>query len=52
MKFIVRVNVPKPRDWEPIKRSAVFGDKRRKRIKNRNDDVRKAIRESCDACVK
>lgn len=50
MKFVVRINVPKPREWEPIKRAAVFGDKRKKKQNTRNAETRKAIKESCDAC--
>ena len=52
MKFVVKINVPKSREWEPIKRAAVFGDKRRKRAVTRNAETRKAIKESYDACGK
>jgi len=42
--LVIKIRVSK-RVWEPIKRAAVFGDKRTKRIRTRNEQLRNAIRE-------
>jgi len=42
----ITVKVPKRRLYMPVKRAVVFGDKRVKRVRTRNESVRKAIRES------
>jgi len=43
--FTVRIKAKKPRLFIPIKRADVFGDKRTKRVRTRNDQTRNAIRE-------
>ena len=43
--FVIRVNLPKNRLWFPVKRSAVFQDRREKRQRTRQNQVRQAIKE-------
>jgi hypothetical protein len=42
--LVIKIRVSK-RVWEPIKRAAVFGDKRKKRVRTRQAELSKAIRE-------
>ena len=42
--LVIKIRVSK-RVWEPIKRAAVFGDKRKKRARTRQAELSKAIRE-------
>lgn len=43
--FTVRIKAKKARLFIPVKRADVFGDKRTKRVRTRNDQSRMAIKE-------
>lgn len=43
--IVIRFKAPKHRTYEPIKRAAVFGDKRTKRARTRNEQFRKTMKE-------
>jgi hypothetical protein len=43
--YTIRINVSKDRQWFPIKRSEVFQDRRERRQRTRNNQLRQAIKE-------